>query len=561
MDVCMVLGVRPLILELFLQAPKKKPFLFIFLFLFDYFVSYPPHKRHRLTSTTNHSKINNDSYFIFRNELWFDTNKTISYLLGCINTLKFKTIKMPFVIWLINFFSSKNIVLFFYHVVSTSNRSQKFEGVLHPNMDVVGKFPAQIYRPLFLLCDVKMKAQRVVSKPFIFEVKQVELRIIYFSLYIFETSYSIPLISDCQGIELMLFQTFLLYSPLSVQLRRRQGGRVAGVCQGMTSLKPCLSDIKTPPESTVPFPLCNQNVAQCTKLMKAEKCSIHFKKNLLNCLQLKCRTSKEVSTAQWLCQNIYICKHVEFGLQIGWSMLNFSCRQLSKLFLQGSMNGNSSLFILFKKINGLTKIISLQKEIAMQKVPGSFFSLIHSHCAGCTVTVPKHLHMQTCMEFGWQLGWKILNFNCRKLSKFLLQFMPSSSYLRGLLYYQRRPSLALKSSSQSPIVSILVNILLLILDLPLFLISACQLCFLYIIALHKKSCRSQAPKIHAIHEITITSNHLHEFWQPMLLKLRLDSSDTGAQGGEKKVVVSFLERLSGKRVSRTNSVIACIYAT
>ncbi|KNZ53527.1 hypothetical protein VP01_3212g1 [Puccinia sorghi] len=31
---------------------------------------------------------------------------------------------------------------------------------------------------------------------------------------------------------------------------------------------------------------------------------------------------------------IYICKHVEFGWQLGWSMLHANCRQLSNLFLQ-----------------------------------------------------------------------------------------------------------------------------------------------------------------------------------------------------------------------------------
>ena len=41
-----------------------------------------------------------------------------------------------------------------------------------------------------------------------------------------------------------------------------------------------------------------------------------------------------VHTAQWLCQKIYICKHVEFGWQLGWSMLNVNCRQLIKFLLQ-----------------------------------------------------------------------------------------------------------------------------------------------------------------------------------------------------------------------------------
>ncbi|KNZ62518.1 hypothetical protein VP01_125g3 [Puccinia sorghi] len=33
-----------------------------------------------------------------------------------------------------------------------------------------------------------------------------------------------------------------------------------------------------------------------------------------------------------LCQNISICKHVEFGWKLGWSMLHVNCRQLSKFF-------------------------------------------------------------------------------------------------------------------------------------------------------------------------------------------------------------------------------------
>ena len=94
----------------------------------------------------------------------------------------------------------------------------------------------------------------------------------------------------------------------------------------------------------------------------SETCTHHCGKNMLNCLQLTCWRSKEacgvtqtflqycfnqawmhshcahctvtVHTAQWLCQKIYICKHVEFGWQLGWSMLNVNYRQLTKFFLQ-----------------------------------------------------------------------------------------------------------------------------------------------------------------------------------------------------------------------------------
>ncbi|KNZ51736.1 RING-H2 finger protein ATL1N, partial [Puccinia sorghi] len=85
-------------------------------------------------------------------------------------------------------------------------------------------------------------------------------------------------------------------------------------------------------------------------------------KKLLNCLQLTCSTAKKtcstfcslhaetprkfqlllqpfskmdstkllctvtVHTAQLLCQKIYICKYVELGWQLGWSMLHVNCR-------------------------------------------------------------------------------------------------------------------------------------------------------------------------------------------------------------------------------------------
>ncbi|KNZ55862.1 hypothetical protein VP01_255g1 [Puccinia sorghi] len=58
------------------------------------------------------------------------------------------------------------------------------------------------------------------------------------------------------------------------------------------------------------------------------------RKHLLNCLQLTCRKSQEASFVnptilQNDCQKIYICKNMEFGWQLGWSMLHVNCRQLS----------------------------------------------------------------------------------------------------------------------------------------------------------------------------------------------------------------------------------------
>ncbi|KNZ58395.1 hypothetical protein VP01_1937g2 [Puccinia sorghi] len=51
------------------------------------------------------------------------------------------------------------------------------------------------------------------------------------------------------------------------------------------------------------------------------------KKTCSYSLQLTCRKSQEASvTAQKLCQNKYICKHAEFGWQLGWSMLHVNCR-------------------------------------------------------------------------------------------------------------------------------------------------------------------------------------------------------------------------------------------
>ncbi|KNZ49818.1 hypothetical protein VP01_475g1 [Puccinia sorghi] len=46
---------------------------------------------------------------------------------------------------------------------------------------------------------------------------------------------------------------------------------------------------------------------------------------------------------------------------------------------------------------------------------------MHSHCADCTVTVPKILHRTTC-GVGWRLGWSMLHVNCMQLIKFFLQW-------------------------------------------------------------------------------------------------------------------------------------------
>ena len=48
--------------------------------------------------------------------------------------------------------------------------------------------------------------------------------------------------------------------------------------------------------------------------------------------QLWCTVT--VHTAQSLCQKIYICRQVEFGWQLDWSMLHVNCMKLTEFFLQ-----------------------------------------------------------------------------------------------------------------------------------------------------------------------------------------------------------------------------------
>ncbi|KNZ59091.1 hypothetical protein VP01_1800g5 [Puccinia sorghi] len=89
--------------------------------------------------------------------------------------------------------------------------------------------------------------------------------------------------------------------------------------------------------------------------------TITAKKNLLNCLQLTCRKSQEASVViQTMLQNdcakkFYIGKHVEFGWQLGWSMLHVNCRQLND-------------FIQCFTAKNLAQI----PAVDIQKLPGSF---------------------------------------------------------------------------------------------------------------------------------------------------------------------------------------------
>ncbi|KNZ59811.1 hypothetical protein VP01_1659g2 [Puccinia sorghi] len=63
--------------------------------------------------------------------------------------------------------------------------------------------------------------------------------------------------------------------------------------------------------------------------------------------------------------------------------------------------------------------------VDIQKVPGSYFSLMHSHCAYCTLTVPEHLHMQTCGV--WMAAWPE-NSACQ-LQEFVIFFAVLCSFL------------------------------------------------------------------------------------------------------------------------------------
>ena len=64
--------------------------------------------------------------------------------------------------------------------------------------------------------------------------------------------------------------------------------------------------------------------------------SITANKKMLKCRWCYSNLSHTVTvhTTQWLCQKIYICKQVELQLQLGWSMLHVSCRQLSEFFFE-----------------------------------------------------------------------------------------------------------------------------------------------------------------------------------------------------------------------------------
>ncbi|KNZ46055.1 hypothetical protein VP01_75g2 [Puccinia sorghi] len=75
------------------------------------------------------------------------------------------------------------------------------------------------------------------------------------------------------------------------------------------------------------------------------------------------------------------------------------------------------------------KTLSQLPEVDMQKLPGSF-SLMRSDCAYCTVTVPKHLHMQT--GGFWMTAVRILTMSQNGLSSVLFHFFPFFVFIHFL---------------------------------------------------------------------------------------------------------------------------------
>ncbi|KNZ50820.1 putative signal peptide protein [Puccinia sorghi] len=78
------------------------------------------------------------------------------------------------------------------------------------------------------------------------------------------------------------------------------------------------------------------------------------------------------------------------------------------------------------------------------------------------------------------------------------------------------------------------------------------MCFFVICCGHHIVCNFKTMKPVFQTQADEISESVQYFMSCILLKLRLDGLDNGSQGENKKVVVSFLERLSRKRASRTN---------
>ncbi|KNZ50927.1 hypothetical protein VP01_416g2 [Puccinia sorghi] len=99
--------------------------------------------------------------------------------------------------------------------------------------------------------------------------------------------------------------------------------------------------------------------------------------------------------------------------------------------LKSCLNYWFLIVVLHPSLLTLQKILAQLPAVDMQKVQQGSWCYSHlssrviqpcTDCADCTVTVLKHLHMQTG-GFGWQLGWSMLHVNCRQLTKFFFAGM------------------------------------------------------------------------------------------------------------------------------------------
>ncbi|KNZ47625.1 hypothetical protein VP01_626g1 [Puccinia sorghi] len=134
-----------------------------------------------------------------------------------------------------------------------------------------------------------------------------------------------------------------------------------------------------------------------------KNCSFHCKKKLLNCLQFTCRNSQEASfftpVGVWFC--FFRCYH-NF-----WRLLNYH------LSITGFHPPNGY----FHRHHFLSKVIStLEMDIRdVGSIPTGhiFFSKFHNS------------NLSLRVKFGCQLGWRMLHFNCRQLSKFFFCSFPS----------------------------------------------------------------------------------------------------------------------------------------
>ena len=122
-----------------------------------------------------------------------------------------------------------------------------------------------------------------------------------------------------------------------------------------------------------------------------------------------------VQCAQWLCIKAWLnqsWRKVGVTPQASLDFLHVNCRQLSKFFFEvyDFPPQKRELLLLNWKENWLNCLnLKYRKSKEACGFTPTFLqecfnqALMHSHCARCTVTVPKDLHMQTGGV--WMAAW------------------------------------------------------------------------------------------------------------------------------------------------------------